>query len=334
MAPTIRPNITPGSHPIDDCSSSYIIPTATIYELIETIHHWVNIRATGGIIFGHQRVGKTYAVRYIRAELQDLFSQEFSTFFIPQISSVNTSETVFFSHWLKYVGHSLHTSGTGYIKRQRLLNFLAEKGKQTKRKIVVLIVDEAQLLNETHYQWLVELGNELEEERILTTIILVGQPELGLLRNAFEVAGKMQFIGRFMVREFRFFGLRNIQDIYTCLHGYDEDSEYPPGTGCSYSRYFFPEAFDLGWRLAYESEKIWETFSEVRKVHKQRVLDEIPMEYFSRTIEILFKEYSDLTTQFSGFTIAQIRKAVQESGYLLGSRYLISPENFSNFEQK
>ena len=58
-----------------------------------------------------------------------------------------------------------------------------------------------------------------------------------------------------------------------CLKGYDDESEYPEASGCSFTRYFFPSGFEAGWRLAGEAKVLWEAFQHVRAEAKLPGLD-------------------------------------------------------------
>lgn len=49
-----------------------------------------------------------------------------------------------------------------------------------------------------HYDWLMDLFNELEQYGITLTTILVGQKELVYQRSVFISGEKFQIVGRFM----------------------------------------------------------------------------------------------------------------------------------------
>lgn len=48
---------------------------------------------------------------------------------------------------------------------------------------------------------------------------LVGQEDLLAQKTALQVAGKTQIVARLMVEEFAFCGIRNGEDVATCLDG-------------------------------------------------------------------------------------------------------------------
>jgi hypothetical protein len=144
--------------------------------------------------------------------------------------------------------------------------------------------------------------------------------------NKYQVTEKMQVIGRFMSCQHEFHGLRNYADMEYCLKLYDEAMEYPKESGWTYTRYYAPDAFQLGWRLYKDAKCLWEVFSEVRERSKLPIKEEVPMEYFTRTVEYLLTETVQQAHDFQGFTASQFKNAVLETGYVEGSRYLLHPK--------
>jgi len=84
-------------------------------------------------------------------------------------------------------------------KRNRLSEFLYEKVIRTTQNRIIVFVDETQKLHEIHYNWLIDLHNELDSLGTNFITLLVGQHELIHQFSAFPQAGKSQIIGRFMV---------------------------------------------------------------------------------------------------------------------------------------
>lgn len=92
-----------------------------------------------------------------------------------------------------------------------------------------------------------------------------------------------------MVAELPFFGIRDAKDVATCLHGYDQ-TRFPRGSEWSFTRFYLPEAVDAGYRLADDSQCLWEAFETIH--HKAGFAGplEIPMESFTRAVEIVLKD--------------------------------------------
>lgn len=167
-----------------------------------------------------------------------------------------------------------------------------------------------------------DIYNELDRHEISATFILVGQRELVHQRQAFEKAKQMQIVGRFMVHLHQFAGLRDLDDCRFCLEQYDQGCEYPDASGWSFTRYYFPIGFEAGWRLAHEAKELWEAFKLVRAEAKLPGKLEIPMQYFSRTVECAMKTFTSADCSRPTIGVDQWKDAIELSGYRDAGRYL------------
>jgi|SRR5882672_4118651 len=292
-------------------------------DFCDTIRRWTRQRCSGAIIYGAPRRGKTSAVRYLAKVLPDLLGIP-----VPIISCVcrdykQAVEGTFFEDLLKAAGHLLAEKGKPSAKRDRLTEFLTEKVRLTGQDRVIMIIDEAQKLHEAHYKWLIDVHNELDAADISLVVFLVGQQDLAHQYSAFKLANKTQIIGRFMVNQFCFHGLRSAGEIGTCLKGYDEESEYPVGSGWSFTRYYFPAAFQSGFRLGQFQDLVWESFKETKEQFGLPGALEIPMYYFCRTVEAVLTEFASLEEDHPLLSRQTWKQAVIDSGFVEAERYVV-----------
>ncbi|WP_167399130.1 ATP-binding protein [Ectopseudomonas oleovorans] len=126
----------------------------------------------------------------------------------------------------------------------------------------VLIIDEMQALQEPAYNELLLLQNRLGIRGIKLTTVGFSQPEINNERTALMVAGATNLIERFLSEPIVFKGCDGVKWLSKVLRSYDEDLQFPEGE-CTYTEFFFPEAFGAGMRLVQSSELIWETVREV-----------------------------------------------------------------------
>jgi hypothetical protein len=154
---------------------------------------------------------------------------------------------------------------------------------------VLLFCDEAQRYNENEYEWLRDVHDALDRQQIKLFTFLVGQQELLAQKSALQIAGKTQIVARLMVEELAFHGIRDAQDVATCLNGYDQTA-YPEGTQWSFTRFYVRQAFDAGYRLVSDAAVLWDAFGAAH--HKSTLPGrlEIPMESFARAVEIVLKD--------------------------------------------
>lgn len=281
---SLRPNVPVGGHPVE--TGDYIIDTIAINEIAESIFNWIQLRVPGGIVYGAPRLGKSRAIKYIKKVFDYKYPNQWINLSILTRKRKTPNEDSFFEFFLKDVGHQLYSVGKASAKRDRLANFLLDKGFQTTRNQIVLFIDDAQRLTNIEYDWLMDIYNELESFGITLTTVLFGQTELSQRRNLFLTTDK-QIVGRFMIHEERFFGVRSLKELEYLLASYDSITEYPEGSNCSYTRFFFPEGFDKGYRLEYEKNNIWNSFSELRAEYGINKKIEVPMHYIIAIINFV-----------------------------------------------
>lgn len=316
----VRPNIPKGGHPIE--TGEYVIGTPSTFQMYQTISEWIDMRQPGGMVFGPPRFGKTRAILYVTMQLDAEFGGQLPiVHFLCQEHKL-PNENVFFEEFLLAVGHGFSKQGKPVEKRGRLCEFLRALANQNPHKRLVIFLDEAQNLQTQHYKWLVDVYNLLDTARIRPTFILVGQKELAARRNAMVMGKRFQIIGRFMVNAHQFHGLKSPADIKVCLHGYDENTEYPEGSGWTYTRFFFPVAYAHGWRLCGQAGTIWRAFAEAKQEAKLPGPGEVPMQFFSSAVEYAVRKYTNLTDIEPLFSLKLWKEAVKKSGYHLSGDFI------------
>lgn len=318
---SVRPYISPGTHPID--TGSYLIATNEINRMFKRVVMWIQSRTPGAIIVGNPRLGKTRAIRYIISTLPsiDIVGYDTAIFNIKCSKFKNVNENDFFELFLREVNHATPSVGKAVAKRQRLYNFLIEKGFSSSKNRVILFLDDAQRLTELHYEWLMDIYNELDSAGVLLTVFLVGQRELLSQRSAFVHTNKKQIIGRFMLHEYHFKGLVSQADIELCLKSFDEISVYPLGTKWTFTKYFFPEQYENGFRLSTFSKELYSAFVEIIRDHNSRTKIEIPMFYFTGTVENALRFLGTDGADVNLISINDWRSCIEESGYLAAEKY-------------
>jgi len=228
--------------------------------------------------------------------------------------STRPNEGEFFSDILLSVGHNDPFSGTVSRKRHRLVSRLATIADQGSRNHLVFFADDAQNLLEAQYEWLMDLHNELREQQIAFSTFLFGQSELLNQRSAFLAADKRQLVGRLMVHDFAFSGIKSEAELRYCLCGYDK-TEHPSDSGWSFTRYYFPEAYAAGWRLSLLASDLWSVFREVAETYAASKDEEVSMQYFIDTIHSLLKTVGPASGHVPAIDQALLTSLVMESGY-------------------
>lgn len=170
-------------------SIKYTIPTKSILDLKVKVEEWIAMNDCGAIIYGESRVGKTRAIRYISTHLREKYGTQLPIYTLCATDHVSTQKT-FYSTLLTAMGHEEAHKGTAIQMRQRIVNRIIVNALDTKYRRAVLFVDEAYLLSEKEYIWLIDIYNELNLNDILFTVFLFGTKELKAQKKGIYMQAK------------------------------------------------------------------------------------------------------------------------------------------------
>lgn len=314
---------TPFERPIArDCHPlsrrTYRVATAAIENCWMLVSKCLQYRIPGALIYGESRLGKTYAIEYLRMLIQRELPAV-PTFHVQAEHKVSRSEGAFFSCLLRAVRHPEPDAGRNSGKRKALHDRLLAVAEAQSSSTVVFFCDEAQRYSLHEYEWLRDVHDELAQSGVRLTTFLFGQEQLCDKRARFQASGDTQIVKRFMVETLRFRGVCSMEDAATCLKSYDEH-EYPPGSGWSFTRYYFPYAFDAGLRLERCAPLLWAAFAVAHQNATLAGAVEIPMEYFSRAVEAVLLD--GLTRDAVDFNLVEQRwsEVVKHCGYVVSEQ--------------
>lgn len=313
MTLTHRRPIDIEDHPI--VRKRYLIATPTIDLVTQRVVKQIRQRNPGAILYGYPRFGKTSSIRYVIHYLNETFPGAVCINFRCETHK-SGSEDSFMIALLTAVGHKEPLAGKVSRKRHRLLEHICMLADRCAKDWIVFFADEAQKLQVIEYEWLRDLHDALELKGIRMITILVGQPQLLDQKSALRHSQNTQIVLRFMVTEIRFGGIASLEDVVTCLDAYDQ-SCYPPDSGWSFTRFFYPRAYTAGLRLSKQANAVWKAFERAYKTAGMTAAIEIPMAYFARAVEHALSEHSGSDSDGFSFSPAIWDEAVKESNYVL-----------------
>jgi hypothetical protein len=299
-------------HPVTQ--HQYMIPTPSIDALMQKIKRLIKMHTPGAVIYAYPRFGKTYGIRYVKNAIQYDFPGAVALSCGTEAKK-SPSEDAFFTTLLEAAGHSGALTGSVTRKRRRLIDRISELVDASGYNWFVIFTDEAQRLEVIEYEWLRDVHDCLERKGIRMITLLVGQPQLLNQKSAFRLSNHTQIILRFMITEMRFDGIADADTIATCLQGYDE-AVHPPMTTWTYTRFFYPKAFETGLRLVDQALEVWQAFVRAHQAARMNVAMEIPMQYFAHAIEIALETNMHLDAPDFNFTSKMWDLAVKESLYV------------------
>jgi hypothetical protein len=193
------------------------------------------------------------------------------------------SEGGFWDWLLREFKHVDAGKGTVGRKRSNACEFAKSKARTCKSGRVVVLVDEAQVLELAELQWLADLFNNLERDGFRMVLFLIGSYHLSSWRE--ELAGtKNEHIrARFFAKEHRLTGLSGIEDFRRCLRRYDVD-RYKQGTEETFTQFYLPNWYAAGGRLEQRAEIIQAAFKVVTDRTEKKHF-EVPMETFVNCVQ-------------------------------------------------
>ena len=151
---------------------------------------------------------------------------------------------------------------------------------------VVLWIDDSQLLTPAAEDSLRCLRDQLSVNEVRLLTVLVGHPRARLMkqRRVSYASDFPSFVPAVPTEEYELHGLRSVTEIEHCLKAYDNDC-FPIGSDWSYTRFFLPQAYLNGFRLAAYARDLWHVFVDADRTSGADSSTEVPMLYFARTIE-------------------------------------------------
>lgn len=306
---------------------AFLVKTPACVNYFKQMNNWLMTGAQGALVYGRPRLGKTSATRWVLNMLPEVLGS-FPTVEIPVRGQNIATEKPFFQHLLRCVKHKHAMLGTTGDKRDRFSEWLIGRAIRSPMNGAVLFFDEAQLLHDEHYNWLLNIGNELDRSGCRLFCLLVGQPELMDIKPKFINDNKEQIVGRFMVRELEFKGIMSEQELINALYEYHE-TQYPSGSGKLFASNFIPNAVASGFRLEMLGPAMWSSFKN--RWLKAQIGEEIsiPMHYFTSTLLGIMNALFGLDRKNLQVPNEIIEKSVSASGYIQSLQILsISKQRF------
>lgn len=300
----------------------FLVKTPQCVSYLKQMHTWLTTGSQGALVHGRPRLGKTSATRWVLKVIPNLIGN-FPVVEVPIRDQHIATERAFFQHLLRCIKHREAMKGSAGDKRDRFSEWLIARAKRSPINAAVLFFDEAHLLQDHQYSWLLNIGNELDKNGCRLFCLLVGQPELADKKLKLIEDGMEQIVGRFMVRELEFSGISSQLDLVATLTEYQE-TIYPIDSDTLFAENFIPLAVSGGFKLNSIGPAMWAAFEKLWihfRIDKEM---SIPMHYFTAaligTLNSLVKYDAD------NLVVPQeiITNSVDASGYKESLRILLA----------
>ena len=294
---------------------TYRVPTPCIAAFRALIDECLFLYISGALIHGRPRMGKSYAIEFVRRDLEQRYPA-LSIYKMRCTRSQVPSENGFFASLLHAAKHPAQPGASKAVLRGRLVHKLRQVADQRGDDRVVLFADEAQNLREIEYEWLRDLHDDLENNELRLFTFLVGQTQLLAQKSVLQAQDKEQIVARFMVEELAFKGIASSGECAAVMAAYDQ-GEYPAASGWNYTRFYVPQAYSAGLRLVESATRLWAAFEDAHIRARIEGPVEIPMKYFTSAIEAALLLSADRDTQTLTFDAAFWAQMVERSRYVM-----------------
>lgn len=267
---------TLANHPVR--GGDYTLPTPMMQRTYALVREQVWARRTGTVFYASPRMGKTRCAIAIR-DLLNVYVTLLSTRPSPRPSTSHVLRLI-----LEAESHVLSRRPDADLLFGNAVADIRVKAARVGAKQYVLLIDEMHLLNDVDLQQLVCFHNQLELQDLRMTAISFAQPEILHRRTSLLANNARQIIARFLSDTLQFDGCASEGDFGSLLRSYDQASEYPEGSGITFTQFFFPVAYLAGFRLETYRTSMWEA---LHRASGSSAVQGVPMEHICLTIEEL-----------------------------------------------
>ena len=301
----------PLDHPLE--RNTAILPTPALNLCVSEIKSWVENYVPGGILYGTQRVGKTFASKFIEKRVVELFGEQIPAFFHCCSDPKNPTELDLFSGLLHTTGFTLDAPTRTNRARLSIVNHFECISLDSKDNRIILLLDDAQWIVRSEYHWLMWLHNELDKRGIFLIVALVGQPEL--LTKADLLLEFPEITARFMAEVVEVKGICDRSELEFIFEALDTKSEFPVGSGISYTAAYVPKGHNKGFRLASHSDRIFDLFKREAADHKVKKFDQLTMQTVKRLTVTLLRQLSALDSESVQLLDSMVIESIAKSGF-------------------
>ena len=314
------------NHPV--FKRKFTFPTPPVRRAFDIVAKVVATGASGCSFAAYPRFGKSCATDYLKEKLIEAFPGLLVVQFNAHDDARNTPNQ-FFADLLEQSRFAGGIPERRAHMRERTVRAWWVTATSNQSDTIVLLGDEMQHLRPNEFTWIIDLMNDLHKMDVRVIGVFFGQPELAHLRTLLKQTHRGDILGRFMSRFYSFHGIAGAAELSEVMMCYDDPSQgaYPANSGCCFTRFFLPNAYDHGWRLASCASDLWECFREgaVPRLSAPNQVEKlmVGMEWVAGAIQEMFARFTDFDAPHFRLSLEHWRDAVNNCTFLdqLGLTY-------------
>lgn len=296
--------------------NDYLVLTKPIDRVMKSVVAWIQLNVWGTIIYGQRRLGKSHFAEFARLYLSDLLGYKIAVV----LHCTRHHEVYHEGDFLDELLTTLKERAPARVSKEKkvelIVNRLLVLARRCPYKKVVLLLDDAQRLQNLHFELLMTIQNLLYQDyRVMLFTLMIGQPQLKTKRDLLIAAGEKQITARMMADEVEFVGQRSAEEVAYAFDRIDTHCVYPARSGITFTQALARAAWDANWRLGNEAEPLWSKYTARREEMKISPVEEMSMEALTRMATYIFQTYANVEG-FTGLTPKQIADVVESAGML------------------
>lgn len=257
-------------HPI--VREAAALPTASVQNAIGAVLHGSRKSRFSHAFYADPSTGKSTCLDALEHHIATSFSQS-GVYRYEAMKEDNSAEGRLLEDMILQLNVGVRVARTLAAKRDQLnraLLALSGPGRH-----LFFLIDEAQELHERELNWLKGVINKVLNMDVKVTTVLMGQRQLMHRVRELERADRRDLLERFFKRIIEFKGCCAVADFSLVCDAIDNKSEYPEGSGYSYTQFLFPQAYASGFRFQKNANPLW-----------QALIDNLPSEDIERGISM------------------------------------------------
>lgn len=274
------------AHPVF-IPDAVILDTPAITELRDNVNRWLWTGATGALITGRPRVGKSTAITMLSSQLRSRGGVRVPCFSASVPERDQHSIAAVWQLLCQSVDLPVAAHHRAMHLAERFSFFVKDQATVHKSRQAVLLVDDCHYLTPQQFSVFAEAYNRLRTADVaLMTVFFGNEPEIWRTVEEIEQGDYGHVRGRFFTQGMCFRGLVSEAQVKHCLSQYD--TLRFPAHGSSYTAYFLADAWAEGWRLATVSRPFWRAF---RTYQQQLDIPSWGMQYFVQATNVLLTDF-------------------------------------------
>jgi hypothetical protein len=239
-------------HPV--VTESAVLPTLPLQDVIARVIRIARKSRSSVAFWADPLMGKSYCIRALQEELLKRFDG-CGVLVLEAVEDQQAAEGRLLLQILRAIDYAHPAERELAGKRDQVTRSLLHLSGSLRH--LFILIDEAQEFCDREFAWLKAVINALARLQVKVTCVLFGQRELIKRRDELFKSARSDLGERFMSALFSFHGCCNQSELNEILLSLDNKSEFPLGSGWSYTQFLMPRAFCNGFRAQSMAAVLW-----------------------------------------------------------------------------